>query len=80
MEDYVVVVAVFGVGDEVFDGFGGSFGEESDRYVAVCGVDYGGCADCGGFCGRGGFGVDVARFFVLDVALGFGYSGFWLER
>jgi len=38
VEDDVVVVAVAGVRDEVFDGFGRGVGEEADRDVAVCGV------------------------------------------
>ena len=41
MEDGVVVISVFGMGDEVFDGFGGGFGEEADVDVAVGGVEDG---------------------------------------
>lgn len=73
MEEDVVVVLVSGVRDEVFDGFWGGFWEEADCYVAV------GCVEgCCGACG-GGFGgllglalIGGSRFFVVDVALGFG--------
>ena len=71
MENGVVVVSVFGVGDEVFDGFGGGFGEEADVDVAVGGVEDGGGAGFGGLGFDGFAGVEVARFLVLHVAGGF---------
>jgi hypothetical protein len=69
VEDDVVVVVVSGVGNEVFDGEGRGFGEESDRYVAVGCVEGGERAGCGGFgffllFGEGG----GAGLFVVDVA------------
>lgn len=42
MEFRGVVVAVPGMGDEVFDGFGSGFREEADVDVAVGRVDDGG--------------------------------------
>ena len=76
VEDGVVVIAVFGVGDEVLDGFGGGFGEEAEVDVAV-----GSMQDCGGagfvgFCFFFLAGVEVAGFFVLHVAGRFGDFGF----
>ena len=76
MEDGVVVVSVFSVGDEVFNGFGGGFGEEADVDVAVGGVEDGGGAGFDGFGFDGFAGVEVAWFFVLDVARGFADFGF----
>ena len=78
VEDGVVVVAGFGVGDKVLDGFRGGFGEEAEVDVAVGGVQDGRGS---GFVGLGvAFrpGVEVAGFFVLDVASGssdFGFVG-----
>ena len=76
MEDGVVVVACFGVCDEVFDGFGGGFGEEAEVDVAVGGVEDGGGAGFGGFGFDGFASVEVAGFFVLDVPGGFADFGF----
>jgi len=42
MEDNVIVISILGMGDEVLDGFRGSFRKETNVDVAVCRVDDGG--------------------------------------
>jgi hypothetical protein len=71
VEDDVVVVTVSGMCDKVFDGFWCGFREEADRDVAVRGVDGGGGASRGFFSVGDGFGIYVAGFLVLDIALRF---------
>ena len=71
MEDYVIEVTIFGMGDKVFDGFGGRLWEEADCDVAMGCVDSGGCTRGSFFGVGGGLGVYVAWFLVLNVALGF---------
>ena len=75
VEDGVIVVAGFGVGDEVLDGFGGGFGEEAEVDIAIGGVKDRGGASLVGFELLFAVGVEVAGFFVLDISGGFGDFG-----
>lgn len=76
VEDGVVVVAVAGVGDEVFDGFGGRGGEESEVDVAHGGVEDGRGAGFRGALGGGRVSrVSLSGFLVLDVSRGLGDLG-----
>ena len=71
MEDYVIIVSVFGMSDKVFDGFGGRLWEEADCDVAVGCVYCGGCARGGFFGVGGGLSIYVTWFLVLDIAIRF---------
>ena len=76
MEDGVIVVACFAMGDEVLYGFWCSFGEESDVDVAVGGV-YDGSVTA---FSRFGFyllaSIEIPWFLVLYISSGFADFGF----
>jgi hypothetical protein len=74
MEDDVIVVSRFGVGNEVLHGFGSSFREETNVDVAVGSADDGGCTRRSRFSFDLLLGINVTRLLVLDVSLGFRYT------